>query len=244
MKLVSWNLNGLEERNLDMRSEAAMFQILLGAPIEAAFADGFAANSPDIIVLQEVVDRTYHAHLLPHFKAAGFNVYTDTASERSYFEVIAVREKNAAYSYTPFAWSDQGRGLSVLTLGELTIMTAHLESMRGGSPMRLDQAQFVLDQMPRNSPCIFAGDTNLRRAEWQELKHGDIQDAWISSGSPNKYRYTWQHSQKQQYRARYGRIWATPEIKVQEFETFAREKVSEINERASDHLAMRTTFTA
>ena len=62
MKLSSWNLNGLEDLNMDMRTEAAMFQLLLGAPIESAFAEGFVANTPDIVLLQEVVERSYHAH--------------------------------------------------------------------------------------------------------------------------------------------------------------------------------------
>ena len=75
MKLISWNLNGLDDRNLDVRTEAAMFQILLGAPIESAVIEGFKPNVPDIILLQEVVERSYHAHVMPHLKAAGFFVF-------------------------------------------------------------------------------------------------------------------------------------------------------------------------
>ena len=75
MKLVSWNLNGLEDRELDLRTESAMFQLLLGAPIEQAMQPGFKPNAPDVVVLQEVVERSYHAHVRPHLEAAGFTVY-------------------------------------------------------------------------------------------------------------------------------------------------------------------------
>ena len=63
MKLVSWNLNGLEDREVDLRTESAMIQLLLGAPIEKAILPGFKPNSPDIVLLQEVVERSYFAHV-------------------------------------------------------------------------------------------------------------------------------------------------------------------------------------
>lgn len=239
MKLVSWNLNGLEDRNLDMRTEAAMFEILLGAPIEDAMADGYKANTPDIVVLQEVVERTYHAHIVPHLKAAGFTIYPDAPTERSYFEVIAVRHKSFEVSYTPFSYSDQGRGLTTLKLDDLTVMTAHLESMKPGASMRVDQAQVVLDEMAKNASCIFAGDTNLRKSEWSVLNHASVKDAWVSMDSPKAHKVTWQ---QEKCKTRYDRIW-TKNLEVSNFETFGKQAVAIIDERPSDHLAMRVEFS-
>lgn len=239
MKLVSWNLNGLEDRNLDMRTEAAMFEILLGAPIEEAIVDGFKANTPDIVVLQEVVERTYHAHIVPHLKAAGFTIYPDAPTERSYFEVIAVRHKNFEVSYTPFSYSDQGRGLTTLILDDLTVMTAHLESMKPGALMRIDQAQFVLDEMSKNASCIFAGDTNLRKSEWSGLNHASVKDAWVSMDSPKAHQVTWQ---QEKHMSRFDRVW-TQGLKVNNFETFGKQHVAMIDERPSDHFAVRVDFS-
>ena len=238
MKLSSWNLNGLEDLNMDMRTEAAMFQLLLGAPIEAAFAEGFVANTPDIVLLQEVVERSYHAHVVPHLKAAGFNIYPQSPTERSYFEVIAVRQKIIESHYTPFAYSDQGRGLTTLHLDGLTIMTAHLESLKPGASMRIDQAQYVLEEMAKHPQCVFAGDTNLRDEEWLGLDHGAIKDAWESVGSPKAQRFSWQQGK---YKTRYGRIW-THNLDVSNFEVFGKENVEVINERPSDHYTMRVEF--
>ncbi len=238
MKLISWNLNGLEDRNLDMRTEAAMFQILLGAPIEAALNEGFKANSPDIVVLQEVVERTYFAHLVPHFTAAGFTLYPPEPTMRSYFEVVAVRSKNFKADYTSFEYSDQGRGLTTLQLDDLTIMTAHLESMKPGKSMRIDQTKFILDEMTKHEHCIFAGDTNLRKDEWMSLDHGNIKDAWETSGSKIETRMTWI---RDHYKSRYDRAWLH-NLTLKNFETFGEEVIPSINTRSSDHLGLRVEF--
>ena len=238
MKLISWNLNGLEDQSLDERTEAAMFEILLGAPVEKAFAEGFQPNSPDIVVLQEVVERSYHAHILPHLKAAGFSVFPQQPSVRSYFEMIAVRSEHMDASYAPFEYSEQGRGLTTLKLNDLTIMTSHLESMKPGKIMRLEQAKFILEKMQTLGPCLFAGDTNLRQTEWLSLDKGKVIDAWESIGSPEKHRTTWQYENHQ---SRFDRAWAH-QLRIQNFETFGKDKVGQLDTRASDHLGLRIEF--
>ena len=239
MKLVSWNLNGLEDKYLDERTEAAMFQILLGAPIEQVVAEGFKPNSPDIILLQEVVERSYHAHIVPHLKAAGFSVFPPEIPERSYFEVVAVRGDNINASYESFEYSEQGRGLTTLKLDNLNIMTAHLESMNPGKHMRVEQAKFILEAMQNAGPCIFAGDTNLRKEEWEKLEKGNAQDAWTITGSAEEHRITWQYEQQ---KSRFDRAWLH-QLDIQNFETFGKENIATINARPSDHLGLRVEFS-
>ena len=239
MQLASWNLNGLEDEHLDERTEAAMFQMLLGAPIEKAISKGFKPNTPDIIVLQEVVDRTFHAHIKPHLQAAGFHIYPDAPTERSYFEVIASREKLKSTHYQKFSWTDQGRGLSSVALESgITVMTAHLESQKPGSLMRIDQAKEILEMMPEHSPCIFAGDTNLRQKEWLSLEAKKVIDAWENIGSPQIHKTTWK---SQNYKARYDRVWVQS-LKIESFETFGGNNVAGINEPSSDHNGIRVVF--
>jgi len=239
MNLVTWNLNGLDDEHLDMRTEAAMFQLLLGAPIEKAVAPDFKPNMPDIVLLQEVVSRTFHAHIVPHLTAAGFTLFPDAPTERSYFEVIAVRQPILESSYTKFDYSDQGRGLSTLSIKGLSIMTAHLESQKPGASMRVDQATGILQQMnQQQGAIIFAGDTNLRKSEWQDLEPKNIKDAWEATGSVKKHKTTWQMNQ---YKSRYDRIWHKG-LAIKSFETFGKEKVAGINQRPSDHLGLRVIF--
>jgi endonuclease/exonuclease/phosphatase family metal-dependent hydrolase len=240
MQLVTWNLNGLEDRHIDERTEAAMFQMLLGVPLEKAMVENFKPNTPDIILLQEVVERSYHAHILPHLQAAGFTVFPQQPSERSYFEVMATRLPVKNYSQEKFEYSDQGRELSILELdNKLTIMTAHMESMKPGSSMRIAQAELILDKMNSSStPSIFAGDTNLRQSEWKSLTPLKVVDAWESTGSHKKHKTTWQ---REKYKARYDRIWSR-RLNVTEFTTFGHNKIPSIKEPSSDHRAIRLSF--
>jgi endonuclease/exonuclease/phosphatase family metal-dependent hydrolase len=244
VNLVTWNLNGLEDENLDMRTEAAMFQLLLGAPIEKAMLPDFKPNTPDIVVLQEVVSRTFHAHLKPHFQAAGFTLFPQAPSERSYFEVIAVRQPMLESSTHKFSYTAQGRELSTISIDGLTILTAHIESQKAGASMRLDQAKEILEIMnSHQGAIIFAGDTNLRKSEWETLNQEntkEIADAWITAGSVKKHKITWRMDK---YKARYDRIWHRG-ITINKFETFGKEKVSTINQSPSDHLGIRLVFDA
>ncbi len=240
MELISWNLNGLEDQNLDQRTEAAMFQMLLGAPIEKVMLEGLKPRSPDIIVLQEVVERTFHAHIKPHLKAAGFHIYPDVPTERSYFEIIASKQAFKNISYQNFEWTSQGRGLSIARLENgLTIMTAHMESDKSGSSMRVDQAKEILTLMPKHTPCVFAGDTNLRKKEWLSLDHGKVMDAWEALGASKAHKTTWQNGK---YKARYDRIWSQG-IRLNSFETFGQDKIPTISEASSDHRGLRLSFS-
>ncbi len=236
MKVISWNLNGLEDEGLDMRTEAAMFHMLLGAPLEKAMAKGFKPDMPDVVMLQEVVPRTFHAHIVPHLKRAGFHIFPDKPSERSYFELIATRQPILEANYTAFEYSDQGRGLTTLRIAGLTLMTAHMESQKPGKPMRIEQAASIIEQMTAcNTPCLFAGDTNLRKKEWQSLESSAIKDAWEAAGSPKKHKTTWENKP---YKARYDRAWLKG-MDVSGFTTFGRETVQGLQMRPSDHFAIR-----
>lgn len=240
MNLVTWNLNGLEDDNIDIRTETAMFQLLLGMPIEkAAITPNFKPNIPDIVVLQEVVPYTFHTHITPHLKAAGFTIFPEQPSERSYFEVIAVRHPIVESHYSTFSYTQQGRGLSTLSINKLTILTAHLESQKAGSSMRVDQAENILTIMNKHKGAIiFAGDTNLRNSEWEDLKPKQVKDAWETTGSAKKHKTTWQDTP---YKARYDRVWHK-NLEIKKFELFGTEKVMGIDHTPSDHYGIRVNF--
>jgi endonuclease/exonuclease/phosphatase (EEP) superfamily protein YafD len=235
MDVVTWNLNGLEPIDLDPRAEGAMFLVLLGDMPERVVQTGRPRPPPDVILLQEVVERSFHAAIAPHLRAAGYTVFPEQPPERGYFEVIAVRGPVRDASIRPFSRTGMGRCLTRVELPGCTVYTGHLESLGPGRPARMAQCAEVLAAMAAcRGPAIFGGDTNLRRAEWDELLvPPGITDAWETLGAPAATARTWQ-------RARYDRFW------LQGFTPTALSLVGDrplpaTGARASDHLGLRLT---
>ena len=238
MRLVSWNLFGLEERNLDARTEAALFRILLGGSLERLLATGAPPPPPpEVLLLQEVVERTWFAHLRPHLEAAGYTLFPKELPARNYFEVIAVRGLRVRSSrVSRFERTGQGRHLNRVDLdtpfGSLAVFTAHLESLKSGTELRIEQAERVFLALDSCERAIFGGDTNLRAGE---VKHrpAAVVDAFEALGSPRGHRATWGS-------ARYDRFWVKG-LQVQGFETFGAEVLDGLGEAASDHKGLSLT---
>jgi len=236
MDLVTWNLNGLAEKNLDPRTEAALSEILLGGDLTALLETGRPPALPDVIVLQEVVERTFHAHVLPHLRAAGFTVLPAQLPARNYFEIVAVRSPVREARWVPFERSGMGRMLLEVELQSgLTVCTAHLESLKPSGPVRMEQARFVLERLVARGPAVFAGDTNLREAEWAQIQRDEVADAWVEAGSPAADRPTWG-------RARYDRVWCTGGLRVTGFRRIGVANVPELGEPPSDHVGLRLSL--
>lgn len=202
MDVVTWNLNGLEPVDLGPRTEGALFTMLLGATLEEIVETGPTVEAPAVLLLQEVVDTSFHAHIAPHLKAAGYRLFPEQPPERSYFEVIAVRAPIQHASTERFARTGMGRALTRVEIPGLTLFTGHLESLGPGRPARLEQTAFVLDALAScDGPALFGGDTNLRKAEWSDVPvPPGITDAWEVLGSSKASANTWG-------RARYDRFW-------------------------------------
>ena len=237
MEVVSWNLNGLDETDLDIRTEAALTEILLGPDPMEVFSSGSAPVLPDVVLLQEVVERSLVAHIRPHLEAAGYAIVPHQPSPRSYFEVAAVRGRRIVEAAVlPFPRTGQGRALLELRLESgLRVLTAHLESLRQGRPVRLEQAAFVLDRLRMGGRAVFAGDTNLRRAEWAELDGRGVEDVWVQAGSEAAQRGTWK-------RMRFDRGWAVEMPAVTAFRRIGLGDVPGLGEPASDHWGIRFTL--
>lgn len=241
MKVVTWNLFGLESRNLDARTEAAVFQMLLGHPDPAKIPDPPPAL-PDVLMLQEVVERTYFAHLRPHLTAAGFELFPDTPPARNYFEVIATRGMTVEQSSTrPFERSGQGRHLNQVHVrtddGPLALATAHLESLKSGTEFRTEQASAVLDWLDAHPAAIFGGDTNLRDTEANALAFPDgVTDAFEAARRPKGAKATYKFQ-------RYDRFW-TRGMSVSGFRTFGGASLPGLGEPPSDHRGLQMIVAA
>ncbi len=213
-----------------------MFIALLGGRPEEVFLAGTPPPPPDIVLFQEVVERTFHAHLRPHLTAAGYTIVPSQPRPREYFEVVALRRPFVVtgHQIEPLD-SGQGRELVSVTAGRdgesWLVMTAHLESMRSGAPLRREQAQVVLDRLrAHDGPALFGGDTNLRVAEADQL--GDLPDAWEASGAKASERWTWvcEHGR----RARYDRIWGRG-LRFSDFRCIGKDAVTADGQPPSDH---------
>ena len=201
LRLISWNLDGLDHRHTDLRTEAACQTIL--------------ERAPDVVFLQEVVQRSFFAHLRPWMLGVGYQAAPPMLTRHSsYGCMMFVRPplKVLSVKREPFEATAMGRSLIRTVVSwhgeELLLLTAHLESMKEGSPERVRQLAVVLDALEaHDGPAVFAGDTNLRDSEVAGL---DLRDAWSLLGGSAKTRFTFDTftipNKSGRNRARYDRV--------------------------------------
>ena len=247
MQLLSWNLFGLEDDELDVRTEAALFISMLGGrPEEVLARPEPPPPPPEVLMFQEVVERSLDAHLRPHLSAAGYTLVHSSRSQREYFEVIAVRDPLRLVDHRVLALdSSQGRELLEVEVdcgGQRALfMTAHLESMQHGKELRMEQTRFIVDRLRAwPGPAVFGGDTNLRVDEANTI--GGLPDAWEAVGSPVEERWT-RVSEKTRRKSRYDRVWGQ-RVRFSDFRCVGRDAVTPKGNPPSDHLGVRVAFRA
>ncbi len=186
LRVLTWNLNGLDDHRLDERMEAAVLGLLL------------TGDPPEVLLLQEVVDRALVAHLRPHLSGCGYALAVQPAAGE-YGCAAAVRRplRMVEARMHPFDPSPQGRALVEIEAVHDGVRwrfgTAHLESGPRAGAERAAQLDACLRVIgSHDGPAVFAGDTNLREDEAREVpdRHG-VRDAWVALGRPEAGRSTW-----------------------------------------------------
>jgi endonuclease/exonuclease/phosphatase family metal-dependent hydrolase len=235
LRVLTWNLAGLSETLLDERTEAACFAMLL------------RDHPPDVVLLQEVVRRSWHGHLRHHFRAAGYTpVPADpTATPHAYFAVAfagpRIAIENSGVRALPthmgrhLVWIDgrcDGRPVRLLT--------AHLESLASGRRERRMQLQEIADTLrSAEGAALFAGDTNLRDAELAGIDLSGVDDAWEVLGRPAEMAATWTHPEGKA-RARYDRFYLRG-LSVESMEIVGERPFGAGRERPSDHVGVQVS---
>jgi hypothetical protein len=216
LRVLTWNVDGLNESQLGQRTERLCLEMLVGGDLARAAAGAPMPPMPHVLALQEVVRVAHRAYLAPHLAAAGFTLWPPAPlEEREHYELIAVRPpwRLERCERRPLSDSPLARECTLATLrhdapgdvpgdapgggaasaAPVTVMTAHMESLRSGSGSRLAQAREIAAWMrAADGPAIFAGDTNLRDTEWESLEGAlGVRDAFLELGAPASARVTW-----------------------------------------------------
>ena len=189
-RLLTWNIDGLDERNTLARTRAV-----------CTFVE---AKLPHVVFLQEVIPDTMREIVkrLEHV----YDCYSPPDPPVTYFVAILVRtavvKTRGPMQCHNFESSSMGRHLLQLPISyagiDIELFTSHLESTKGGSKERMRQLKFVFDivaQKCSDNPdisCLFGGDLNLRDNEVSRigLPQGML-DVWEAVGSPASKKFTW-----------------------------------------------------
>ncbi|XP_055510903.1 tyrosyl-DNA phosphodiesterase 2 [Leucoraja erinacea] len=196
ISLLTWNIDGLDETNLQERARGV--------------CSCLALYSPDIVFLQEVTMPYYN-----YIKKRAVSYILIPANSDDYFTVIMLqksRVKLLTQEVIDFPTTSMMRNLLIVQVNiagnELYLMTSHLESTKDFSKERVGQLGTVLKKMKEVPDCatvIFGGDTNLRDHEVKRLGGlpADISDIWEFLNKPEHCRYTWDTTTNNNLKASY-----------------------------------------
>jgi tyrosyl-DNA phosphodiesterase 2 len=192
-RLLSWNIDGLDERNTVDRARAVCSFI--------------QAKLPHAVYLQEVIDQTW-AEIVKTLSDT-YDCYASSAAmTRPYYVAILVHKSTVVTTGSveclDFSCSSMGRQLFQLPVRfagvNILLLTSHLESTRepACSQARKRQLRIAFNVMKEacardpSLSCLFGGDLNLRDKEVKSVGLPPaMADVWEACGSPPEQQYTW-----------------------------------------------------
>ena len=252
LRLLSWNIDGLDERDLEERTTAVCQSVLL--------------KQPHVVYLQEVIAPTLS---ILQQKLPNYHVFAPSVPPEPYFVAILVKRDPSgalvAGSLTSqsFPGSYMGRQLIKLPLSfhgsDYLLLTSHLESMKDYSAERKHQLRAAFDAMLKargeGKSCIFGGDLNVREAEVKSVKVPDgVFDAWEACGSDMESKFTWDLKTNDNLnwpypsrpQARYDRVYCTSPtggtLRPTHFELVGQDRLHDCGRFPSDHWGMWVEF--
>ncbi|XP_059481838.1 tyrosyl-DNA phosphodiesterase 2-like [Neocloeon triangulifer] len=185
---ISWNVDGLDKRNLSPRT-ANLIKIL-------------TQEAPDIVFLQEVVPETIDV-LKSNLSKYQFVVQDYPNLSEAYFVTTLVKkdtvkvlsQKDVSYSNTLMMRGLLSVEVEVANI-KMWLLNTHLESTAQYKKARVDQLKQVFNDMSEKSRThhvLFAGDLNLRDTELPlagGIPSGAL-DLWEACDKREACKFTW-----------------------------------------------------
>lgn len=184
LKFITWNIDGLSEKNLKLRTRAVCKRI--------------KNEQADVVFLQEIVPETAE-YLLSHLP----DYQCFFGNEMGYFTGTFLKKSTIKYEdheITEFPHTRMMRNVLRVNASvggtPMCLINTHLESSVEASEERKQQLQSVMKDvinLPDTRTVLFAGDLNLRDKELNEIGGlpAGIEDVWVMCGSRKECSYTW-----------------------------------------------------
>ena len=249
LTVLSWNIDGLDERDTIERT--------------LAVCELIHSRTPHVVYLQEVVPTTW-ARIVSTLSTT-YNCYSSPNPPAHYYPVLLVQEGTVEIAGSlkcfNFPHSTMGRHLLQLTVKfsgvEIQLMTSHLESTKDCASERkrqLKKAFEIMERLQQSKTCIFGGDLNVRDAEVASVGlPKNTVDVWEASGSQMEHKYTWDISENDNLdwpfpnkpKLRFDRLYLSPtdsQLFPKSFELVGRERLPSCDQFPSDHWGMWAEF--
>lgn len=246
IRLLSWNIDGLDKPSAEKRTKE--------------ICNIIKKENPQAVLLQEVTPMT-----LPILQqnCPGYRVIPAGSTE--YFTAIMLKNGQVTFKgkeIQPFENTVMMRNLLSVQCQikgkPFSVMTSHLESTKDFGEERKRQLKQCFEAVkaePAGQNVIFGGDLNLRDKELTAIGGipGGMCDVWEATGSRKECLYTWDMTRntnlvfdKFKPRCRFDRLYLRHSnpgtIKPVYFELIGLEKIKSCGKFPSDHWGLLTHY--
>lgn len=182
--MISWNIDGLEEKSLQKRTEAVVKTI--------------REVAADIVFLQEVIPETFS-----FIQTQLTNYECIAAKDDNYFVATLLRKGRVymdRYKVIDYPTTRMYRHLLAVQAHcgsvVMDLLNTHLESTKDHASERkkqLEQCFGLMSRRPDDRSVIFGGDLNLRDPEVVSVggAPAPARDVWEELGRREEVRWTW-----------------------------------------------------
>ncbi|KAL4218066.1 Tyrosyl-DNA phosphodiesterase 2 [Mactra antiquata] len=245
IRLMSWNIDGLDLKNLQSRTEGV--------------CDTINKEEPHVVFLQELIP---DAERIIEQRCPLYNIIP--AGSEGYYVAMMLKsgplvrvEETRILPYPNTMMTRNLLAVKCTVKGEkFCMMTSHLESTKDYAKARKEQLKKCFTHMSKvenDRTVLFGGDLNLRDKEVQEIGGipEGIYDVWDITGQRKEAKFTWDTLRNDNLefgqfkpRCRFDRIYiqhSVPKVvKPEYFELVGIERLTSCHRFPSDHWALLT----
>ncbi|CAL8100798.1 unnamed protein product [Orchesella dallaii] len=186
LSVISWNLDGLDDKNLEKRTDAVIEIIM--------------KENHDVVFFQELLPYTFD-YIARRLASKYMPIPGTDNPQCDYLTGTFLKLNQVHYEdhyIIPYPNTAMQRNLLVtkafIGKAKIALLNTHLESTAEFSSQRKAQLKNcfeVATSFPPEYNVLFGGDLNLRDKEVAGLLPGSMSDLWIRCGSRDSCKYTW-----------------------------------------------------